>query len=214
MTARADATVSTRSRWWGDVMRRVQERDIRRQITHERIRKAGLRFLREGRARAGIPALLPEYGKMLVGSALGFWIITWAFAHFVHVEPLYTLIAFGLIYSTQSSYYTYRLSRDPTFRIPRCGCAGAARDDSEVVLRSGASGMLKVPNAAWGALFYSALPWLVLEGHMVAAVLATMLAVLVSAYLAYVMVVRLAALCPNCINMAAVNLLILSQLLG
>jgi uncharacterized membrane protein len=173
-----------------------------------------MRFVLEGRVRAGIPALLPEYAKLLLGSALGFWIIAWLLSHVIHATPLYTLIAFGFFYSTQATYYTYRLSVDPGFRIPKCGCAGAAMDDSEVVLSSTASGSLRVPGAALGAVMYAVLAVLVLEGHLVAAMLAIILAVSVSAFLGYVMIVRLSALCSTCINIAAVNLLILWRLLG
>jgi uncharacterized membrane protein len=214
MTARANASGGNRrSAWRSEILRRVQQMEIRRQIRHNRIRKAGMHLILEGRLRASIPALLPEYAKVLLGSALGFWIITWLLSYLFGVKPLYSLMAFGFFYSTQATYYTYRLSVDPTFKIPKCGCAGTAKDNSEVVLRSSASGRLKVPTAALGALMYAVLAFLVLEGHLLAATLATLLAVSVSAYLGYVMVVRLSALCSNCINIAVVNLLILWRLL-
>jgi uncharacterized membrane protein len=199
---------------WGELLHRVQEKDIRRQIAYNRVRKAGIRLLLEGWVRAGIPALLPSYAKALLGSAIGFWIIAWLLSHGIHAKPLYTLTAFGFFYSAQASYYTYRLSVDPAFRIPRCGCAGAAKDDSEVVLRSSRSAMWRVPNAVFGAVTYAVLAALVIEGHLLAAMLVAVVVVSVSAYLGYVMVVRLSALCSACINVAAVNLLILWNLLG
>jgi uncharacterized membrane protein len=163
--------------------------------------------------RVGIPALLPEYLKTLLGSVLGFWIITALQSYFFHAEPLYTLAAFGLFYSLQSTYHKHRLSVDPSYKIPKCGCAGAGKDGSEVVLRSKESAILEVPNAALGAMLYAVLVLLVYGHHVGAAMVTAILAVSVSAYLGYVMVVRVAALCSNCINIAALNLLILWQLL-
>lgn len=214
MTMTANESGRNRTAWQSEIMRRVRQTEARRQITHNSIRKAGVHLIREARARAGIPALLPEYAKVLLGSALGFWIITWLLSYLFGVKPLYSLMAFGFFYSTQAAYYTYKLSVDPTFKIPRCGCAGTAKDNSEVVLRSSASGTLKVPSAALGAAMYAALAFLLLEGHLLAASFVVMLAVAVSAYLGYVMVVRLSALCSNCINIAAVNLLLLWRLLA
>ncbi|MEO8564124.1 MAG: vitamin K epoxide reductase family protein [bacterium] len=214
MTTSANASHEHRSTWRSELLRHVQKKEIRRQIAHNRVRKAGMRFLLTSRARARTPALLPEYAKVLLGSALGLWIITWMLSHVAHAAPLYTLTAFGFFYSAQASYYTYRLSVDPAFRIPRCGCAGATKDDSEVVLRSGGSGVLKVPSAALGAVLYAALAVLAHQGDLRAATGVAMLAVSVSAYLGYLMVVRISALCSTCINVASVNLLILWQLVS
>ena len=214
MTTSASPSPVRRSRWGEEILRRVQEQDIRRQIRHDRVRKAAIRLLRDARVRVGVPDLLPDYAKALLGSTLGFWIIAWVLSHTLHAKPLYTFLTFGFIYSTQAAYYTYRLSIDPTFRIPRCGCAGAGRDDSEVVLRSRQSLMWKIPNVALGVLTYAALAVLTFQGHLVAATAVAVLAVAGSAYLGYVMVVRLSALCSTCVNIAAVNLMILSQLVA
>ena len=212
MTTSASTSHARHSRWGDEIVRRVQEQEIRRRITHNRVRKAGIRLLREARVRAGVPALLPDYAKALLGSALGFWIIAWVLSHALHAKPLYTLLTFGFFYSAQAAYYTYRLSVDPTFRIPRCGCAGAGRDDSEVVLRSRQSTMWRIPNAALGVVTYSVLAVLAFQGHLAVATVVAALAVAASAYLGYVMVVRLSALCSTCVNIAAVNLMLLWQL--
>lgn len=202
-----------RAGWLDEVVRRASEQEARQEIQYNHARQVGMRWWLGSRMRAGLPALLPDYVKILLGSMLGFWLITALLAHFFHASPIYTLAAFGLLYSLQSTYYTIRLAGDPTYKIPKCGCAGAGKDSSEVVLRSRESATLSVPNCALGAVLYMVLMLLVYGGQAGAATLAAILAAAVSGYLGYVMVVRLAALCSNCINIAALNLLLLWQVL-
>jgi uncharacterized membrane protein len=202
-----------RAGWLDEIGRRAREAEARQQIQYDHARQAGLHWWHGSRLRAGMPALLPDYLKTLIGSMLGFWIITALLAYFFHAKPIYTLAAFGLLYSFQSTYYTIRLAADPTYKIPKCGCAGAWKDSSEIVLRSQVSAMLGIPKSALGAVLYLVLIGLVYGGHPGAATFAVILAVAVSAYLGYVMVVKLAALCTNCINVAALNLLLLWHVL-
>jgi uncharacterized membrane protein len=203
---------ATRAGWWDAMARRVREKEIGRQILHDRFRRAFARLRLQVRTRAGFPALLPELLKTLLGSILGFWILTALLSCFLRVKPVYALIAFGIFYSLQSTYYKYRLSGDPSYRIPRCGCGGAAKDGSEVVLRSKQSAILMVPTSALGTALYVVLLASVLGGHAGAAKVAAILAVSASAYLGYVMVARIGALCSNCVNVAALNVLVLWQL--
>jgi hypothetical protein len=106
--------------WVSAIRDRARSKEIRRQILSHRI-------LREVTRR--LPGLLPEYLKVLLGSLLGLWVIATLLACTVNAVPLYTLAAFGLLYSGQAGYYTYRLSADPDFKIPRCQCNGGRRDD-------------------------------------------------------------------------------------
>jgi uncharacterized membrane protein len=129
------------------------------------------------------------------------------------VRPLYAYAGFGLLYSLQATYYKYKLSIDPSYTIPRCRCGGQQYDDTEVVLRSKESALLKVPNSVLGSTFYVALAILIHLNRGAAATALGAVAVLLSAYLGYVMVVRISSLCPNCVNVAALNVLILWQLL-
>jgi uncharacterized membrane protein len=201
---------ASRAGWWEAVARRVREKEVRRQILDGRFRRALVGLLQTG---AGFPALLPELLKTLLGSVLGFWIVTGLLSTFLHVKPVYALAVLGLFYSLQSTYYKYRLSADPTYRIPRCGCGGAGKDGSEVVLRSKESAILRVPNSALGAALYVVLLASVLDGRAGVAQVAAILAVSASAYLGYLMVARIGALCSNCVNVAALNVLVLWQLL-
>ncbi len=157
--------------------------------------------------------MLPEFIKTLCGAVIGFWIVTALLTHFFHAKPLYALSTLGLLYSLQSAFHSYKLAADPSYTIPKCGCAGAGKDASELVLRSKQSAILRVPNSVLGATLYLIMLMLVYQGHHGAATLTAVLAVLASAYLAYVMVAKLAALCSNCINVAALNLLILWEVL-
>jgi uncharacterized membrane protein len=197
--------------WRGDLFRRVREKEIRRQIAYNRARKVGSQLLEHLLMRARIHALVPELLKSLLGAGISFWAIAALLSHFLHTKPLYTLASFGLVLSLQSTYYKYRLSVDPAFKIPKCHCAGARADSSEVVLRSKHSSIVRVPTSTLGAVLYAVLVLLVYARHTVAAALAASLAVCVSAYLIYVMVARIGALCANCMNIAALNVLILWQ---
>jgi uncharacterized membrane protein len=206
--------IASHAGWLSDISRRVREREIRRQILHNRIRKAiapphlPWRFLADR-----IPVLLPELLKMLMGSLLGLWVISKALAYFFRADPLHTLPVFGLVYSLQASYYKYRLSANPDYKIPKCRCAGRQNDNTEIVLRSRESAILTIPNSVLGVVLYTALLVLVYARYANAAMPVASVAVLVSGYLSYVMVFRIGSLCVNCINVAALNVLVLWQFL-
>jgi uncharacterized membrane protein len=186
------------------VSRRVREREIQRQLQYNRVRKAVL---------SRLPALLPEYLRMLLGSVLGFGIVVELLRRYAHVNPLYLLPAIGLVYSAQTAYYKVKLAGDPDFRIPKCRCAGAANDRTEVVLRSKGSAILGIPNFVLGIGLYAALVALVSQHHRAEAEALAIVGVLGSVYLGYVMVVRIAGLCSTCVSLAALNVLILVQFL-
>jgi uncharacterized membrane protein len=189
--------------WLSQISRRVREREIRRQILYSRLGNQVARRL---------PTLLPEFLKMLLGSLIGFWIITALLAYIPHARPLYTLPLFGLLFSLQATYYKYRLARDPGYKIPKCRCPGRENDNTEAVLRSRESSILRLPNSVLGVVVYVALLILVHWKHTDAAMWLAVAALLASAYLSYVMVVRIRSLCANCVNVAALNVLMLWHL--
>lgn len=160
-----------------------------------------------------LPALLPEFLRMLFGSLLGVAILAELLRYFADVKTLYTLPVLGLVYSLQASFYKYKLATDPTYEVPKCGCAGAANDKTDVVLRSSESSILGLPNSVIGTVLYAALLLLVYLQLDVAAIVPAIAAVVGSVYLGYVMVGRIASLCPICVNIAALNALILLQFL-
>lgn len=184
------------------IARRARERELQRQIRYNRIRTV---------VRGRLPALLPEFLRMLLGSLLGFAILAELLRYFADVPPLYLLPVLGLVYSMQASFYKYKLAVDPTYKISTCGCAGAADDKTEVVLRSSESAILGIPNSVLGTALYAALLLLVYLQQDFAAMLPAIVAGVGSVYLSYVMVGRIASLCPICINVAALNVLILLQ---
>lgn len=185
------------------IARRARERELRRQIRYNNLRKAVV---------SRLPTALQEFLQTVGGALLGFLIVAELLSYFAGVNPLYTLSALGTLYSMQASYYKYKLSVDPAFTVPRCKCAGVANDKTEAVLRSSESAIFGLPNSALGSLLYPALFVLVYLGHEHLALPLGLLAVVGSAYLSYVMVVRLASLCSICVNIAALNVLILWQL--
>lgn len=202
---------TSRTEWLSAIVYRAHERENHRQVQYNNLRKAGIQV---GRYLADrLPILVPEFVKMILGSLLAFWIIGTLMAYIFHVNPLYTLSVIGLAYSVQATYYKHRLSVDPNYKIPTCRCAGRRNDNTEIILQSKESAILGIPNSVLGAVLYSTLLLFVYLKHADAAMLVAIVAVLMSAYLSYVMVVRIRNLCVNCINVAALNALIVWQFL-
>lgn len=164
--------------------------------------------------RRRLPALLPDYTKMLVGTVVGFGIVTLLLRRFTDADPLWILGGLALTYSLRAAYYKVKLATDPDFKVPTCGCAGAVNDRTEVVLSSTYSTLLGVPNALLGALLYAALLASAQLGQHAVATALAVVALLGSAYLGHAMVVRIGALCPTCVTIAGLNLLMLWQLLN
>jgi uncharacterized membrane protein len=189
--------------WVSAIQDRARDKNIRRQILSNRISREVTRRM---------PHLLLDYLKMLLGSLLGLWVISILLVYIANAVLLYTLAAFGFLYSMQAAYYKYRLSVDPGFKIPRCQCSGSRSDDAEKVLRSKEGAILRIPNTVVGIVLYTVLPFLVYSGRTEIALLIAIVAVIGSTYLGYVMVVRIRALCVTCISLAAVNVLVLWQL--
>jgi len=155
-------------------------------------------------------ALWVEFFKMLLGSVVTFWIIAKLLSYLPHASPLYTLPLFGLLFSIQATYYKYKLSRDPNYRIPKCKCT-RGDDQTGNVLQSEKSTLLGIPNSLFGVAFYSALLLMAYARHPGAEVYLGIAGLLASTYLAYVMIVKIEAVCSLCVNTVALNLLILWQ---
>jgi uncharacterized membrane protein len=196
------------------ISQRVREREIRRQLRQNRARKAaiGLRASVRAAAAERMPALVREFLETLLGSLLGFLVIFELPARLGGVNPLYTLSTFGLLYASQSTYYKYKLTVEPGFTIPTCRCAGRSRDDTESVLQSRQSAVLGVPNSLFAVAFFAVLLALTALGDRGLGLPLAVIAVAASAYLSYVMLVRIRSLCTICVNIAAINVLILWQL--
>ena len=69
-----------------------------------------------------------------------------------------------------------------------------------------------VPNSVFAILLYAGLIAALAGGYHDGAVALAGVAVVASAYFGYVMVFRLGSVCATCINIAALNVLILLQL--
>jgi uncharacterized membrane protein len=183
----------------------VKGRELERQLLQVRVRKA---------VRRHLPEQLPDYLKMLIGTLIVFGAASFLLRRFTSFNPLWMLVALALAYSLRSAYYKLRIRADPGYAIPKCGCAGAVNDRTEVVLRSAHSDFFGVPNGLLAALLYVALlVTMQLDLHSTAIGVA-IAAVVASAYLGYLMVVRIGALCPTCVTIAGLNLLIVWLLLG
>jgi len=171
-------------------------------------------FLLRAAIRRRVPALAPEYGKMVVGTVVGYAIVAFLVRRFTDLDPLWILGGVALTYSLRAAYYKVKLATDPSFAVPKCGCAGAANDRTEVVLRSAYSSLLGVPNAVLGSLLYAALLVTVELGQHAAATALAVAALVGSAYLGDAMVRRIGALCPTCVTIAGLNVVMVWQLLA
>jgi uncharacterized membrane protein len=194
------------------IMRRARERDTERVLLYDRTRRATMQTWLIARARSPFPALLPEYLKVLMGNVLGFWLLAWPVSAVLDVSRLYIYAVLGLVFSLQATHTKYRLAKDPEYKVRRCNCGGARKDATETVLQSSASTIAGIPTSLLGVAIYGALLALTYSGltgtaHVLAAV-----GLLVSVYLAFVMIAKLGALCSTCINIAALNVLIVWQL--
>ena len=189
-----------------EISRLTHESELRRQLLHNRVRNAGIRATRR------LPDVTAEFLKMLTASVIGFWILTELLAYVSPAEPLYALPALGLLFSAQATFYKIKLATDPDFEVPSCGCGLSRPDDTASVLRSKESSVLGIPNSVLAIVLYVALLAAVSGNHHDAALALAVVAGLASAYLGYVMVFRLASLCATCVNVAALNVLLLAHL--
>jgi uncharacterized membrane protein len=181
---------------------RARETAYRNLLLQQRIRNSARR----------LPPALRDYAQMLAAAAVGFGVLAALLAWLTPVEPLYSLPALALLFSGQAASYTVRLARDPDFEVPGCGCGTSVNDDTATVLRSPQSAILGVPNSVLGVLLYALMLAAVAADLPAVTVALALVAGLASAYLGYVMVARLASVCTLCVNVAALNLLILIEL--
>jgi uncharacterized membrane protein len=198
--------------WRNTIARRVQEREVRRQMLYNRGRKITHKYLT--RLAPKHPTTLGgEFLRMWLGSLAAFWIIARLLAYLPHVNSEIVLLLFGLLFSMQASYYKSKLSRDPNYKIPKCGTCGGRKDDNtETVLRSSDSALLGIPNSWLGVGFYVALLVITFMTYPTAAIYLAGAGILASAFLSYVMIAKIKALCALCVNTAALNLLIFLQI--
>ena len=83
----------------------------------------------------------------------------------------------------------------------------------EHVLKSADSTILRIPTSAFALLFYCVLLIMRYFGYSETLVLVAVVAFCVSVYMSYVMIARIGSLCRNCINISALNMLILLYVL-
>jgi uncharacterized membrane protein len=203
------------SRWWRTISRRADEREVRRLVWYGHMRSAlagGAAFMDD--FADWLPVIWRDFARMIVGALLAFWLIAYLLSAAAGVEPLSVYLLLALVFSAQSTYYKYRLAANPDYKIPKCRCAKTPPSvDAEKVLKSTQGELLsRVPNALLAAIFYALMLALAYGGHLFAVGSLALAACLFSAYLGYVMVSRIGSLCANCVNIGALNVLILCRL--
>jgi uncharacterized membrane protein len=206
--------VTQMSQWWRTISRRAGEREVRRLVWYGHTRRAladGASFIDD--FGDWFPAIWRDFAKIMSGALLAFWLTGYLLSAAAGVEPLLVYLLLALFYSAQSTYYEYRLAADPDYKIPKCRCAKTPRSiDTEKVLKSTEGELLSwVPNSLLAAIFYAALLTLACDRQLFAVGSLALAACLFSAYLGYVMVSRIGSLCTNCINIGALNVLVLCR---
>jgi uncharacterized membrane protein len=187
----------------------VRQREIRRQLAFNGIRKGALAGKNYLANRVSAP--FAEFATAMGAALLGAFVLSLLLGSVAGIAPMFTLVALGLMYSAQATYHQYRLHIDPDYKVPRCRCAGGRRDDTETVLRDRASSFAGIPNSALSILGYLAVLGLMITHHPAAVLPLAVGVALLSGYLSYVMVFRIRALCNTCINLCALNFLILAR---
>ncbi len=190
--------------WRGALSGRVSEREAQRQVMYNDARKFVVGY---------IPELLREYFRIIVGGLIAFWLIAELLLVVFHAQPFYTYAALGLLYAMQSTYYKYRLFKDPDYKIPKCRCNSRPNENMALVLKSKNSTVLRIPTSVLAILLYILLLGMYYFGYWNAVVTIAAAALCVSIYMSYVMLARIGSLCSICVNMTALNALILLRIL-
>jgi hypothetical protein len=207
----SSATSGNSEGWSRRIAKRVRERDVRRQLVYNNARKnlSGA-FFQGGRISELMPEIAAEYVKTTLAAMAALWLIArglhWAF----DVDAIMCYALFGMIYALRSSYYSYRLRRDPNFKISRCACAKRSHHENSEQVLTTTTGLIQwMPVSMPAALFYALLltPWARHYPTALPVVAAT--ACLVTLRLGYLMVFRIRSLCSNCVSLGALNWLIL-----
>jgi uncharacterized membrane protein len=181
----------------------ARERDIERQVQQAR----GGRALR--RAASRIPEVLREYVRMLAAATAGYWVLAEGLSWVTGAEVTYLLLGLAMLFAAQATSYKIKLSRDPSYEISGCGCGAGGTDGSGAVLTSRYSALLGLPVSVLALVLYAALAAALAGGESAVAVAVAVAAVVASAYLGHAMVARIGAVCSICINIAALNVLLL-----
>jgi uncharacterized membrane protein len=182
----------------------ARETEVRSLLLQQRLRNA----------RRRLPPALRDYARLLTTAVLGYGLLTALLEWLTPIDTLYALPALALLFSVQATSYGVKATRDPDFVVPGCGCGGVTTDDTAAILRSSESKIAGMPISVLGVLLYTALLAAVAaDTHAVVSTLAVV-AALASAYLGYVMVARIASVCGLCVNVAALNVLLLVHLVA
>jgi hypothetical protein len=207
----SSATMGNSVAWSRRIAKRVRERDVRRQLLYHNARKSlSSVFSRGDRISKLMPEIAAEYVKAMLAAMAAFWLIDRGLHSAFGVDAIMCYALFGVVYTLQSSYYSYRLRRDPNFKIPRCACAKHSRHENSEQVLTTATGLIRsMPVSLPAALFYVLLltPWT--RHYPTALPIVAVTACLVTLRLGYLMVFRIRSLCSNCISVGALNWLIL-----
>ena len=122
------------------------------------------------------------------------------------LTPLLILASLGLLISLYAFYVKQRMKKDKNYS-PVCDISDKVSCTKAMGSRYGS--FFIVPNSVWGILFYGALAVLSFMGMIQAVIWLSVVAVLGSIYLAYASFFKIKVLCPLCLGIYAINILIL-----
>jgi uncharacterized membrane protein len=125
-------------------------------------------------------------------------------------DSFYMFAGLGIIYSIQATVYKYRMMKDPNYVPPKCKCGNKPTVNMKNVLNSKESSLFfGIPNSIFGVGFYALTTYLywIHRDDIVTALL--VVSCNFSLYLGWIMVHRIGSLCALCINIYAINILML-----
>jgi uncharacterized membrane protein len=157
-----------------------------------------------------IPVVVTDFLKEITGALFIIYFFFGYSAYYLNVNPLHMYSIMGIFYSMQATVYKYRMNKDPNYKIPKCKCASRPTIDTQKVLSSDESIMMfNIPNSIFGTLFYVVALGLNYMQYSQLLTYWLVLGFLSNFYFAYIMVFNIKNLCSICINIYAINTLLL-----
>jgi uncharacterized membrane protein len=126
------------------------------------------------------------------------------------VNTIYIFAGLGVLYSAQATLYKYRMYADPEYVPPKCKCGNKPTINVKAVLQSEDSSLfLGIPNSIFGIGFYPLIAYLTYIGYTSPVIALLVIACTLSLYLGYKMVYTVGSLCTLCVNIYAINILLI-----
>jgi len=125
------------------------------------------------------------------------------------INTIHVYVGLGILYSLQATFYKYKMLKDPEYVPPKCKCGNKPTINTKTVLESDESSLFfGIPNSIFGIGLYPLIGYLTYLQFESAVIGMLVIAATISFYLAYKMIYDIGSLCSLCINVYAVNVLL------